>query len=155
MIEIVRAEERHILDICNLWLEFMQYSADIDSFFTLRDGSTSGFEKEYLRPAMESENSLVFVALDAEKVVGYSHAQVQDIPNNKLRMIGHIQHLFITKSYRRQGIGEKMYAEILKWFHSKGIDRVELQVIVKNQIAYSFWRKHGYMDFQNTLYRQL
>ncbi|MBA7621728.1 hypothetical protein ES703_29094 [subsurface metagenome] len=155
MIEIVKAEEHHIPDICKLWLEFMRYPPDSDPFFTLQDGSKAGFENDYLRPAMESEKSLVLVAIDGEKMVGYSHAQVQDIPNYKLRQVGYVRHLFVTKAYRRRGIGEKMYNEIVKWFHSQDIERVQLEVFVNNAVAVSFWRKHGYMDFQHTWYRQI
>jgi ribosomal protein S18 acetylase RimI-like enzyme len=72
----------------------------------------------------------------------------------KRKKYGYVHDVFITASYRRRGIGEKMYAKILEWFHSKDIDRVELQVIARNQVAYSFWKKHGFTDFQNTLYRQ-
>jgi len=156
MIEIVKAEERHIPDICRLWLEFMKYSEDIDPIFALRDGVTTGFEKEYLRPAMQNKNGLVLVSLDGKKTVAYSYSQVQEQPSEaKLRKIGMIEHFYVTKDCRRRGIGEKMYTAILKWFHTVGVERVELQVIIKNEVAISFWRKHGYMDFQNTLYKQI
>jgi ribosomal protein S18 acetylase RimI-like enzyme len=156
MIEIIRAEERHIHDICKLWLEFMRYSEDIDLIFALRDGTLPVFEEKYLRPAMKSENSLVLVALDGERVIGYSYSLIID-PSDLMerKKYGNIHDVFITAGYRRRGIGEKMYNKILKWFHSQEIDRVELQVIAKNEAAVSFWRKHGYMDFQNTLYQQI
>jgi len=156
MIEIVKAEERHVSDICKLWLEFMRYSEDIDPIFAPRDGTIPVFEEKYLRPVMKSENSLVLVALDRGRVVGYSYSLIID-PSDlmKRKKYGYVHDVFITKDYRRRGIGEKMYEEILKWFHSQNIDCVELQVIVKNEAAVSFWRKHGYMDFQNTLYRQI
>jgi len=48
MIVIIKAEERHIPDICKLWLEFMRFSHDIDPIFATRDGALPGFEKEYL-----------------------------------------------------------------------------------------------------------
>lgn len=155
MINIIKAGEHHIPDICNLWLEFMRYTADIDPHFTMREKTSAGFEKEYLRPAMESEKSLVLIAYDGEKAVGYARAEVQDVPNNRLRQIGHLDHLFITETYRRRGIGEQVYAEILGWFQSKGIERVQLDVIIHNAAATSFWRKHGYKDFQKTLYKQI
>jgi ribosomal protein S18 acetylase RimI-like enzyme len=156
MIKIVKAEERHIPDICKLWLEFMQFSQDIDPIFEPRDGALPVFEEKYLRPVMKSENNLVQVALDGRKVVGYSFSQIID-PSDlmKRKKYGYVHDVFITAGYRRRGIGEKMYEEILKWFHSQDIDRVELQVIARNEAACSFWKKHGFMDFQNTLYRQI
>ncbi len=53
MIEIIKAKEHHIPDICNLWLEFMRYTGDSDPFFAVDEGSKAGFEKDYLRPHME------------------------------------------------------------------------------------------------------
>ena len=156
MIKIVKAEESHIPDICKLWLEFMQYSADIDPIFETRDGAIPVFGKEYLCPAMKSDNSLVLVALDGEKVVGYSYSLISELSRlEKRKQYGCVHDLFITADYRRQGIGEKMYAEILKWFYANDIDRVELQVMAQNKVACSFWKKHGYRDFQNTLCREL
>lgn len=155
MIDIIKAKECHIPDICVLWLEFMRYPDDSDPFFTVEEDSKAGFENDYLRPAMESEKSLVLVAIDGEKMVGYSHAQVKDVPHYEHGQIGYLQHLFVTETHRHQGIGEKMYNEIIKWFHSQDIKRVHLEVLVKNEVANSFWRKHGYMDFLKTLYRHI
>jgi ribosomal protein S18 acetylase RimI-like enzyme len=155
MIKIAKAEERHIPDICNLWLEFSQFSQAIDPVYELHDGMIPVFEEEYLRPAMNSKNSLVLIALDIERVVGYSFSQINESSNLlKRQKFGYIQDLFITKNYRRRGIGKKMYDENLKWFHAKDIDRVELQVIAKNKAAHAFWKKQGFRFFQNTLYRQ-
>jgi GNAT superfamily N-acetyltransferase len=106
MIEIIKAEERHIPDICELWLEFMRFTPDIEPFFTVTEDSKVGFENDYLCPAMESEKSLVLVAVDGDKIAGYSHAEVQDVPNRP-GQLGFVHHLFVTEAYRRRGIGEK------------------------------------------------
>ena len=155
MIEIIKAEERHIPDICNLWLEFMRYTEDNQPFFTVKEDSKVGFEKDYLRPHMESEKNLFLVAADGEKMVGYLHGEVKDVPHFIHGQIGYVQHLFVTEAYRRRGIGEKLYNEIIKWFRSRDIKMVHLDALVRNKVANSFWRKHGYMDFQKTLYRQI
>ena len=157
MITIIKAEEHHIPEICKLWLEFIEYSAEIDPIFNVREGAETDFEKKFLRTHMNEKNSLVLVARDGEKMVAYSVSQIQgDLKVIKREIkTASIVHLFITKNYRRYGIGEKMYAKILKWFRAEGINRVELQVMAKNEAAGSFWRKHGYMDFQNTLYKQI
>jgi len=48
-----------------------------------------------------------------------------------------------------------MFDEILKWFRSKNIDRIELEITTKNNVADSFWKKHGFTDYMRTLYRQI
>ncbi len=156
MIEIIKAEENHVPDICQLWLEFMRFHGDIDPIFTPRDGALPVFEEKYLRKEMKSDNNLILVALDGKRVVGYSFSQIID-PSDLLarKNYGYIHDVAITADYRRNGIGEKMYDEILKWFHSRGIDCVEVEVTVKNRVAYSFWKKRGFTDYKHTLYRQI
>ena len=155
MIEVVRAEESHIKDIVKLWWEFICFHTDIEPFFTPTDDATVGFEKEFLRPAMKSEKSLVQIALDGEKAIGYSISKLQDIPGSKIGRCGYIDHLHVTQDYQRQGIGEQMYEEIIHWFRNQGIKVVQLQLTAKNEIAGSFWRKLGYKDLQHTWYREI
>lgn len=156
IIEIVRANEHHITELGNLWMEFMRYSHEIDPVFTPHDGTIPIFIKEYLHPAMEAENSLVLVALDEGNVVGYSYSLIIETSNLEDRVkYGCIHDLFITVAHRRKGIGEKMLGEIMKWFYSNDIHRIELDVIAQNQVASSFWKKHGFRDFKRTLYRHL
>ncbi len=157
MIKIIKAEEKHIPDIRKLWWEFIEYSAEIDPIFTIREGAEADFENKFLRPNMNNKNSRVLVALDGKHVVAYAVSQIQEdlkIIKSEIKTAS-IVHLFITKDFRRYGIGEKMYAETIKWLKSEGINRIELQVMDKNKSACSFWRKHGFKDFQHTWYREI
>ena len=156
MIEIVRASEHHISDIGKLWLEFMRFHQDIDPIFTLRDGVVPGFEENQVRRLMKSEDGLVLVALDRKQVVGYSLSEIKGpMKGYKLEKFGYVHDVAVTASYCRRGTGEKMLGEIMKWFRSKNINRVELSVVAKNQVAYSFWRKHGFTDYIHTFYRHI
>ena len=156
MIEIVRAEERHISDIDKLWLEFMRFHQDIDPIFTPRDGAVPNFEEDQVRRLMKSEDGLVLVALDEGQVVGYSLSEIKGpMKGYKLEKFGAVGHVAVTAHYRRRGIGEEILREILKWFQSRNIDRVELEVLAKNPVAYSFWKKHGFTDYRHRLYRQI
>ena len=155
MMEIVKAEEKHVADIGRLWLEFMHFHAAVDPIFTPRDGAAAGFEKEMVRRLMESEDGLVLVALDGKRAVGYSLAEIRDSPGLKLEKFGAVDHVAVTAEFRRKGVGEKVLGEIMKWFRSRGIDRVELEVAARNETGYSFWRKHGFTDYRHRLYRQI
>jgi len=156
MIEVVKAEERHVADIRKLWVEFLQYSEDFHPIYGIREGAEADMEKDFLSPAMANKNKLVLIALDGGKAVAYSVSEIQE-PHKLKRKItsASIDHLFVTKDCRREGIGGKMYAEILKWFKAAGVDRIELHVIAKNKAACSFWRKQGYGDFQYVWQRDI
>ncbi len=156
MIEIVEAEEKHIPDIGQLWLEFIRFHADVEPIFAPADGAMQGHGKEQVHRLMKLDDGLVLVALDGEQVVGYSLSEIKEPPRGlKREEYGYIHDMAVTASYRRKGIGEKMFDEILKWFRSKNIDRVELEITTRNQVAHSFWKKHGFTDYMRTLYRQI
>jgi ribosomal protein S18 acetylase RimI-like enzyme len=155
MTKIIKAQEKHIPAIKELWWEFICFHTDIEPFFTPVDNAVESFEKEFLRKEMKSDKSLVQVSLDGEKVIGYSISEIQYIPSSKIGRCGYINHLHVAKDYRRQGIGEKMYNEIITWFQKKDIKVVELQLTTKNEVAYNFWRKLGYKDLQLTWYKEI
>jgi len=134
----------------------MQYTQDVEPVLKPREGTIPVFEKKYLRTAMKSENSLLLVALDGTKVVGYSYALIEESPDLIERMpFGYVHDMFITRDYRRRGIGEMMYGEIVKWFQMRNIKRIELGILPGNKPARSFWKKHGFTDYRRTLFVEI
>jgi GNAT superfamily N-acetyltransferase len=155
MIKIVKAEEQHIPAIKQFWWEFICFHTDIEPVFTPSDDALTGFENEFLHKAMKSEKSLVQIALDGDKPVGYAISDIQDVPGSKIGKCGYINHLHVAQDYRRQGIGKMMYEAILPWFRVQGITIIEIQLTARNEMACSFWRKLGYRDLQHTWYREI
>ncbi|MFC1953510.1 GNAT family N-acetyltransferase [Chloroflexota bacterium] len=156
MIEIVKAEEKHIPEIGDLWIEFMRFHADMDSVYQPPDDSIPIFIGEYLQPAMSDKNSLVLVALDGEQIIGYSYSLITEPHKlNNREKYGSIHDMFIVSPYRRSGIGMKMFNEIIKWFTFNNIKRIELDVMTQNQTASSFWEKLGFKDLNRTIIRQI
>ncbi len=100
------------------------------------------------------DDAEVFVAVCEGKVTGYSIATVHVYPPIfKEKMAGFISDVAVKSEYRRQGIGEKLLSRMLEWFSSKGITRIELRVALKNEIAYKFWKKHGFKEYMRVLYQ--
>jgi ribosomal protein S18 acetylase RimI-like enzyme len=156
MIEIVKAEEKHVTAIGKLWWEFMMFHQSIDHIFTPHEGSILGFEENQVRRLMKSADGLVLVALDGPKVVGYSLSEIRAAsPGFHREKYGYIHDTAVTASHRRNGIGEKILTEIMKWFQSNNIQRVELGIAAKNQVAYSFWQKQGFEVYMHTLYKEI
>jgi len=156
MVEIVRAEEHHVSDIGRLWWEFILFHQDIDPWFTPLEDSMQGFQEHHLYRFMQAEDSLVLVALENGQVVGYSLSEVREpSPGLKQEKWGYIDEVAVTASHRRKSTGQKMLAETLAWFKSKGVNRVELEVTAQNVIGYAFWRKHGFMDYMHRLYKEI
>jgi ribosomal protein S18 acetylase RimI-like enzyme len=156
MIKIVKAEEKHVADIGRLWWEFILFHQDIDPIWTPLEGSIPGFIENHLRRFMKSEDGLVLVAGDKGKVIGYSLSEIRRIsPGLKREKYGYIDEMAVTANYQRRGIGEKMLAEIMRWFQSNDIKRVELGTTTQNVVGNSFWQKQGFMIYMNTLYKNV
>ena len=156
MIKIVRAQEKHVGAIGELYLEFINFHADIDPIWTPIDDPIPGMVENHLRRFMTSDDGLVLVAQDNERVIGYSLSEIKRItPGSKRGKYGYVDTMAITNSYRRAGIGDKMFAEVVKWFQSNDITRVEVQTASESVGANSFWQKQGFTVFQHNLYLNL
>jgi ribosomal protein S18 acetylase RimI-like enzyme len=149
--EIISATESLVPEIVELWKEFWRFSQNLDpQFFVMSEDGSSKFG-EYARDLIKSDDSQVLVALDKDNVVAYSIAQIlKRPPIAKYPAYGFISHLCVKSEYRRKGLGKWILEKILEWFKSRQIDRIELTVVAKNQIGYSFWKKQGFEVF---LYR--
>jgi GNAT superfamily N-acetyltransferase len=144
-IEVVRAEEKHVNAIGQLWWEFMDVHKKVEPIFTPRDDAIPDFQDNHVHRLMKSEDGLVLVALNETNVVGFSSSEILKPPAGaKREKYGYIDLMAVTADYRRKGIGAKMYGEILQWFKLKNIDRVEVQTTAKNLMANSFWQKQGF-----------
>lgn len=156
MIAIIKAEEKHVTAIGQLFLEFIKFHADIDPIWTPIDNPIPDMVENHLRRFMKSDDGLVLVAQDKERVVGYSLSEIKSFsPGAKRGKYGYVDTMAITASYRRSGIGEKMFAEIIKWFQLNDIKRVEIQTASQSVGANSFWQKQGFTIFQHNLYKTL
>ncbi|MFC1953481.1 GNAT family N-acetyltransferase [Chloroflexota bacterium] len=106
-----------------------------------------------MRNSIISKDSLVLVALENEHVVVYSISGITKRPPIfQSNTLGFIYDMAVNSSYRRKSIGKRMLDQILTWFNSRNVDRVEVSVVTGNTIANSFWRKHGFQDYEHILY---
>lgn len=150
--EIVVATDKHIPEIIEVWKEFMDFHKDIDPYLGRGENGHIQFEN-HLRDLMKSEDTQILIALDKDCAVGYSVSLISKRnPIFKSETYGLISDMAVKSGYRRRGIGEQMLARIYEWFESRNIDRIELNVVARNQIGYSFWKKHGFKDYIHRLY---
>ena len=150
--EIKEASEKHISQIIRLWMEFMYFNAEIEPFDTSGDRVLTQVET-HLRNEITSDDSLVLVAVDDEKVVGYSISRITRIPPfSRGKALGVIYDMAVTSSHRKRGIGRGMLDRIKTWFKERDIHRIELSVVTKNTIGGSFWREQGFKDYEQILY---
>ncbi|PIE34663.1 hypothetical protein CSA56_07180, partial [candidate division KSB3 bacterium] len=57
--------------------------------------------------------------------------------------------------FRRNGIGEKLYRSAEAWFRSLHIDRIEIRVVVSNEVSTLFWKKMGFNPYVTTVFKNI
>ncbi len=144
--EIIEAAEKHIPEITKLWMEFMYFNSEIEPYDTNGENVLTQVET-HLKNMIDSEDSLLLVAIEDECVVGYSISSVTLRPSLfKGRDIGHIYDIAITTAHRGKGIGRRMLDRIKTWFESKNVDRIELSDITRKTVPDSFWKEQGFKE---------
>ncbi len=155
MIRILKLREEHLPGLIEVWKEFMDFHSDINPHF--RRGKTGDVAfRKYLRDIMTSPETVVFVAVDGKKMVGYALLQIRTPPPvYDTATFGLLSDMAVAGEYRRQGIGEKLLKRSLAWFRSKGVTWIELSVITGNEVGGSFWAKHGFKELMRRLYLEM
>ena len=154
-VKIRKAKQTDLIDIAELWKEFIDYHKELDSIFTQSRNSIYYFKK-YASNHITSKISFVLVAKYKNKTVGYSISYLAKYPpvfaNTKH---GFISDLMVSKDFRRSGLGKKIFKENVTWFNLKNIKRVELSVSVKNRSATKFWKKMGFEPYMEKRIKKL
>jgi ribosomal protein S18 acetylase RimI-like enzyme len=89
-------------------------------------------------------------------ILGYCYAVINDyLPVFDTKFYGSIVNLSVTTGARRHHLGQRLVEQTLDWFKTKGITRVDVTVAKKNEISTKFWRKMGFGDFKEILFRNI
>ena len=155
MTTIELAERKHLPRILELWQELMDYHNQFDPLFETRKDGAKNWE-QYLRGLMKTREARVFVAVEDSRVIGYSACRVASHPPVlKQEHYGLIMDMAVKQGHQRHGVGTMLLEKIYEWVESMRLDRIELQVVPKNEIGYSFWQKHGFADYLHSLYKKI
>ena len=154
-VTIRNANEKDLPSVIKIWKEFIDFHKEKDRLLTRRADGHEYFAK-FFRENIEKETALVLVAETEGKVVGYCQNLIEVFPPVLVtEKYGNVMDMAVTEKYRSQGIGEKFFNEAKKWFKEKGIERLEVRVLVANEIATSFWRKIGFKPYLETVYMEI
>jgi GNAT superfamily N-acetyltransferase len=66
-----------------------------------------------------------------------------------------VQWAYLEPAYRKQGLGQLLFDQLLGWAQAVGANRVELQFIEGNVSAERFWSKLGFRTYARKCVRYL
>jgi ribosomal protein S18 acetylase RimI-like enzyme len=141
--------------LTELWIEFIDFHQDFDSFFSRAKKGHERFA-DFVRENIDNSEWLVLLAVENDKPIGYCMSAVMTYPPVfDMKLYGFIQDLAVTESHRRRGAGSRLVEETLRWFRKQGVKRVEVQVATTNPLSQAFWRRHDFVDYITRLARQI
>lgn len=91
-------------------------------------------------PNINLQNKEVFGIYNQEELIGFLDLLFH-YPDDSTCMIG---YLVIDQRYRKQGLGQKIYNEVVTYLSKRDISKVRLGVIKDNIPAVKMWEKQGF-----------
>lgn len=152
--EIRKAKVKEVPQIVELWKFFMKehdnaivkIEPKIKPYVELKKDAHKNFG-DYIKKCIYSKNAILLVAVDEQKVVGYSLNLIKkNIPVFKVEVLGEISDLYIKQKYRGKGIASNFKKKTINWFKSKGIKHTSIMVWPQNKFAYNIYKKWGFID---------
>ena len=139
-----RATEADLDSIVKLGRELIEYHIKFDEYYRFKENIDETARKFHLEN-ITAENTMLLVTEVSSEIVGFTLGKIRKTPPIfQIEEFGLVIDLYVKKEYRRKRIGEKLTHELLKWFKSKGMKRVEVFIDIKNNIGVSAWTKFGF-----------
>lgn len=93
--------------------------------------------------ADEDEQAFLFVAEADTRLIGYvffiTETEILEEESGQV----YVQDIMVTEQHRRNGIGGALMNRVRRVMGELGIRQIDLQVLVGNEPAMSFYRKQG------------
>lgn len=148
---IVRAAGRRDLDAIHaLWRELREEQAKADLRWALANESEAR-AREHREVILADPRTRLFVAEEAGDVLGYLHAQVDQLdPVYARSRVGTVVDFAVRPERRRQGIGTKLFEACRDWLRSLGLAEVRVAVPVFAEGAHRFFLRGGAVEIAAT-----
>ena len=106
----------------------------------------SGFTKR-----MKSKLGYWIVVEDKKEIIGFGQAEIKK--ENKKQSI--INMVYVSKDFRRKGIGLRISKELIKWLKSKKVKTVSGGVFIENKPSIKMQKKLGFKPVAIRLQKNL
>ena len=126
MITIKQASISDLKDIQELNHQLcIKEATEFDSTIN-QDFSITSAGEEYFKERITGEDSIVFLAKESNKIVGYMIGAMVEIQDYRtIKSLAEAENMFILEKYRGKGIGSQLLNSFVEWSKSKGAIRIK------------------------------
>lgn len=105
--------------------------------------SDLGMAKAFVDARLENNESVIFVALDENKPVGFTQLYPK-YSSARLSKNWILNDLFVNENHRKQGIGQELIKTAMDFAKTQGSTFVQLETAVDNYTAQSLYEAIGF-----------
>ena len=150
-----RAEARDLDALADLFAELLAHHAAIEPAFRVRADARERLPKLLARQ-LRDPDAAVFVCEESWGLVGFCSVRVERAPAAMVEVSrAEIADLGVRADRRRKGVGRALALAAHSWARSRGAERLEVRVAVRNPEGQAFWRALGFEGFVDVLHRRL
>ncbi len=114
------------------------------------------FFLEHANELIKQDDALFILAKSDNQIVGYCASKISEKPPVYAEpRYGEIENLAVSKDFQRQGVGEKLFQETVKWLQKRNIKRIEIMVTIRNPKSNNFWKKMGFKTFMKSMDKEI
>lgn len=113
-----------------------KYDDNVRGSFRVNDYFTKIYDKDY--------NSLICVLCDND-IIGFIYGFLKHEKGEFAKEnVGFIDAIYVKEKYRNQGIATQLINSFYEWCVLKNIKYIEIGSFVKNEAAFSLYKKYGF-----------
>lgn len=151
--KILKAKLSDLSSIANLYLELAKFHKK----FKYIDNSGKAINKKTLRKAtrsyLASKNSLVLVAKENKKIVGFLEAAIKPDYRVNGEKVVEIINIYVSK--KGENVGSNLLQKTIAWARRKNARFIEWEVATENKEAIKFCRKNDFREFKTKMVRKV
>jgi GNAT superfamily N-acetyltransferase len=131
------------------------HHAAIEPAFRMRGDARERLPKLLARQLGDPDMA-IFVWEESRGLVGFCSVSVERAPAAMVEVSrAEIADLGVRADRRRSGVGRALVEAARAWVQSRGAERLEVRVAVRNPEGQAFWRALGFEGFVDVLQRRL
>jgi ribosomal protein S18 acetylase RimI-like enzyme len=134
-----KTEWQSLQDLNNeVFIDNAKYDPDIVTSWAYSEEG-----KKYFQDLVIDFNSICFVAVDNNKLVGYLAASPKPISYRKSRYL-EVDNMGVIPEYKGQGIGKLLMMRCKEWAKEMGYQKIFVNAYSKNETAIKFYERCGF-----------
>jgi ribosomal protein S18 acetylase RimI-like enzyme len=146
-VAIRNAGEKDIDSLFNLVLENLEYHRQKFKLPLKSLKKLKSIELKDLKQDIKDKNTMILLCESNSKLIGYIHLSIEGKSKYlNINKRGTIEDLYISKEYRKQGLGKRLVKEAINLFNKKNVNIIEVFVNADNKKALEFYKKFKFND---------